>query len=282
MTKTDEIKTAIEVAISELHKLADKIKNTYSSEDDMLKDIRTCTSDVISNIHQLNEEKQDVHAISGLSKKYEYRTLVLGPRSFERGFMSEYYKCGWEPMFSTTVSDRYGSQLLLFTVRRPVIGSLNADLLYAVEQGDTITVRRLLNNGADVNVKDTHGRTLLFNAAWHSYDNICKLLLKHNAGINDKDKYGNTPLHTAAANGHTKICKLLLEHRADVNAKNDDNSTPLHEAAGRGYTEVCKLLIEHGADMSGKDDTGNTPLHWAVAYDYTETCKLLQEHGANE
>lgn len=120
MTRTDELKTAIEDAIAGLHKLADKIRNmTCDSEGDILKYSRACMPDVISNIHRPNGEKQYAHTASDSSKKYEYRTLTL-QQPFLCGFMDSYYRAGWEPMFSTAVVNDYYGVLLLFTIRRLV------------------------------------------------------------------------------------------------------------------------------------------------------------------
>lgn len=67
-------------------------------------------------------------------------------------------------------------------------------LINAVENGDSTTVRVLINNGMDVN---------------------------------DWDEYGTTPLMIAASNGHTDIVRLLLNAGADVNVQSEYGYTAL-------------------------------------------------------
>jgi ankyrin repeat protein len=50
-------------------------------------------------------------------------------------------------------------------------------------------VELLLNNGADVNIKDNGGNTVLMRVAFIGYIDIIKLLLKHkDININEKDQ----------------------------------------------------------------------------------------------
>lgn len=53
-----------------------------------------------------------------------------------------------------------------------------------------------------------------------------KLLIENGAEINIKDNDGNTPLHYAAKRGFMGIIRLLVENGADINAKNNDGQTP--------------------------------------------------------
>lgn len=67
----------------------------------------------------------------------------------------------------------------------------------------------LLNNGVDVNVRSTDGRTPLHVAALHERGKAIKHLRKRRADINAKDKDGNTPVMLAEYWGRTKVIKLL-------------------------------------------------------------------------
>src|ERR1700745_3516036 len=70
------------------------------------------------------------------------------------------------------------------------------DSMYAaIRSGDTAAVSRLLQDGADVNMKDRRG--------------------------------GATPLMNAAAVGSVETMRLLIEKKADVNARSAGNATAL-------------------------------------------------------
>ncbi len=118
------------------------------------------------------------------------------------------------------------------------------DLIQAVMAGDGDKVKELLDNGADVDVRDRNGMT---------------------------------PLILAAKKGRSQIVRLLLEKGADVNAQDEVMGwTALILASALGYKSVVKLLLENGADVSIKDKNGMTALKYAIKNDYVEIAKLIK------
>ena len=87
---------------------------------------------------------------------------------------------------------------------------------------------------------------------------IAKALIDYGADVNLKNTIGNTLLHKTYDRA---IGKLLIENGADVNARNNQGKTPLHYAIRR--EENAKLLIENGADVNTKDNEGKTPIDYA-------------------
>jgi len=96
----------------------------------------------------------------------------------------------------------------------------------------TKTVEILLNNGADINQRDSHGETPLMNAAHYGALSVVELLIKRGADVNLVDPQGrNAIIHTVqgaydyqyrkdeSMNEYikTKILTLLTNHSADVN-----------------------------------------------------------------
>ena len=119
----------------------------------------------------------------------------------------------------------------------------------------------MLANHADINAKDSNGRTALHAAAEGgkgNNKNIAEVLLAHDAEVNAKDRFGETPLHIAAHHASAEVAEVLLAHNADVNAKDNNGHTPLHatkEWGGSPYIYVqsivdlqnmAALLREHG------------------------------------
>ncbi|MCD4785696.1 MAG: ankyrin repeat domain-containing protein [Candidatus Eremiobacteraeota bacterium] len=154
-------------------------------------------------------------------------------------------------------------------------------LQYATFNGHTNIVRLLISEGAYVNTKDNNGRTLLHRAAKEGHTDIVKLLTSKNALVNAKENSGWTPLHYAARYGHADIVKLLVSKSANVNTKENSNWTPLHYAARYGHIEVVKSLISRGANVNARENSNWTPLHLAESKGHSDIVELLISRGAN-
>jgi ankyrin repeat protein len=70
-------------------------------------------------------------------------------------------------------------------------------------------------------------------------------LLDAGANTELRNYHGDTPL-LLATKGHTAAVQLLLDKGADVEAK-QDGKAPLFFAAEGGYDAIVKLLLEKGA-----------------------------------
>jgi ankyrin repeat protein len=154
-------------------------------------------------------------------------------------------------------------------------------LSYAAENEQEAVVKLLLEKGAELETKDKYGRTPLLDAAENEQEAVVKLLLEKDAELETKDNYGRTPLLHAAENGQEAVVKLLLEKGAELETKNKDGRTPLLDAAVIGQEAVVKLLLEKGAELETKDkDDGRTPLLYAAWNGHEAVVKLLPEKGA--
>jgi outer membrane protein assembly factor BamB len=85
-----------------------------------------------------------------------------------------------------------------------------------VKQGDLEKVKTDLASGVDVNAKNKYGATALLFASDKGNVEMLNLLLQNGAEVNVKDSfYGGTPLTFAAFNGHVDAVKLLLQKGAN-------------------------------------------------------------------
>jgi ankyrin repeat protein len=74
-----------------------------------------------------------------------------------------------------------------------------------------------------------------------------KLLLDYGANVNATVRQGFTALHTSALRGHTSLIQLLLAHGAEVNVLTETGFSPLHLAAIKGHGHAAIALLEAGA-----------------------------------
>ncbi|KAF4624739.1 hypothetical protein G7Y89_g13429 [Cudoniella acicularis] len=119
----------------------------------------------------------------------------------------------------------------------------------AVSSGSAATLRRLIQNGADLGAEDKHGERALHHAASGGYQDALRVFLEEKVDIMVKTRHGASSLHLAASNRHDQIVRLLLESGVDVNAVANHNSTALHWAASKGHESTVRLLLEKGADI---------------------------------
>jgi len=123
---------------------------------------------------------------------------------------------------------------------------LNNELFDAIRKGNLCLVKKTIEKGANVNLKNKAGQTPLMIASLYGYNKIVKILIENNANVNKKDNIGWTALMYASTRGHETIVKLLIEKKADFNIKDKKGYTTLMHASLYGYEKVVKLLHEFG------------------------------------
>ena len=120
------------------------------------------------------------------------------------------------------------------------------------------SLKFLLSHGVQANCMDQNGNSLLHYAA--SIDNLqaAILLLQNRADVNIRNREKATPLHIACVKGNYLIVDLLLSNGADINAVAKGGMTPLMYSARQGIRKIVNLLIENGADETLKNSKGQT------------------------
>ena len=149
----------------------------------------------------------------------------------------------------------------------------------AARDGDTQTLRVLVDSGVNVNSRDNYGKTPLH---WARDQETAELLIAYGADIDARDEYGHTPLHDA---DNAAVVNTLIAHGAEVNVTDISGDTPLHQVikflwyTGRSeLVPVIEELLAHGADCDARDDDGRTALHYAGS---VALARLLIDHGAD-
>ena len=168
--------------------------------------------------------------------------------------------------------------LTLWGISTNALADINDDLVMAAASGDAKGVRRLLADGANINVIRQNYTPLTGAAQW-GHKNVVELLIAKGADVNAKNSKGDTPLHAAYK---IDIIKLFIARGANVNARNNEGNTPLHLALrGTDGSDIANLLITNGADINAKSNEGITPLHIAAFRGQRDIVELLIEKGAN-
>ena len=120
--------------------------------------------------------------------------------------------------------------------------------------------RKLIESGADLNVKDEEGWTPLMDAVLYGQEDVLKVLIEAGADINIKNNDGEDALQLAGKYGDWKIMEILFKTQKLTNKQELDSLNmmfgDLKSAAG------VKALNEFLADASPpKSDTPHV-LRW--------------------
>jgi len=119
------------------------------------------------------------------------------------------------------------------TVAQSELPATSIGLHEAVLQGNVEAIRRHINAGANLDVKDPSG--------------------------------GSSPLITAAVFGKTEIALLLIQSGALVDFQNNDGSTPLITAAFFCNVKIVEALLIQNADRHIRNNEGSTALDAVIA-----------------
>ncbi|KAK3690255.1 ankyrin repeat-containing domain protein [Podospora appendiculata] len=159
-------------------------------------------------------------------------------------------------------------------------------------------VRILVQNGADVKLKQMIDRTVLHYAAMLGHADIVKIILEERGDILEEVNGGNmTPLYVAAFDGHYDTVRELLEHGADPNMRLEPDAavwSPLMAASNNGFLKTVELLLKHSANTSipgplirlipqvlAGTRVRGTPLRYAAVKGHVDICRLLIKNGAD-
>ena len=185
----------------------------------------------------------------------------------------------------------------------------------AAHVGDLETIRKLAP-GADLEVRDTRGRTALHVAAFASQDDALRTLAEAGADMNALEfqaydvvtiaavaddpelmtlaielgndpglttsPYDGTALIAAAHLGHDEVVRRLIAAGAPLDHVNNLGWTALIEAVilgdgGPRHQRVVRALIDAGADRELTDRQGRTTLQLAEAAGYVAITEMLRE-----
>ena len=103
-----------------------------------------------------------------------------------------------------------------------------ASIHRSARQGEVGYIIQHISAGTDVNeVNNSNGQIALHYASTHNHLQIIKMLIDNNANINLKDKIGMTPLHLTALGGHREATKIIINSGALLNLVNIYGETPL-------------------------------------------------------
>ena len=163
---------------------------------------------------------------------------------------------------------------------------LAAELFAAARADDANLIRKLLDRGVQVDVRNGQGRTALLIATHANSVNAARALIEAGADVNAKDNIEDSPYLYAGAEGRLDILKMTVAAGADLKSVNRYGGTALTPAAHHGHVEVVRYLLSTKIDIDLVNKLGWTALLEAVILGdgsptYQKIVELLLRAGAN-
>ncbi len=139
---------------------------------------------------------------------------------------------------------------------------------YVGEDKQLKTAEYLYENGVEINcVYNKFDETPLMRAAKSNYLDLMRFYIENGADMEMKNNAGDSVLPIAVSEAKTDVVELLLESGANVNIRNKEGKTPLTvaemqfhnaqtDADKKVYRKIIQTLTEYGA-VSELDKDGN-------------------------
>jgi ankyrin repeat protein len=179
-------------------------------------------------------------------------------------------------------------------------------LCRAARIGDIEQARALLAQGADPNMRDENGDTLLMQVAVahihvnlpvpkeikRDYEGLARLLLDKGADVNATNPTGATALLMAVDGSASEyrvigaddgVARLLIERGANVNARDNDGWSPVLRLANlfASQSALIELLAAKGGDINAHLKDGRTALMLAARLGADYRVKTLIAKGGD-
>lgn len=168
------------------------------------------------------------------------------------------------------------------------------DFIYAAERCNLNLMKRMVDNGHDVNTPGSRGRTMALVSSYLCGVDQISFLIEKGADVNAKDWRGNTYLHNVASQcsrvmiqDTPKIFELLAGKQMDfspTSAADSPVTLATRCATGSGAkngVKILNLLVKYGANVNVQDVYRNTPMHIAIETLNDEAMRILHAGHAN-
>lgn len=156
-------------------------------------------------------------------------------------------------------------------------------LVVATKANRVAVARALLEAGADPNAKDNIQDSAFLYAGAEGLNEILEATLAHGADVKSTNRFGGTALIPASEHAHVETVRTLIAAGVPINHINDLGWTAMHEAivlgnGDRDHATVVDLLLDAGADASIPDGDGVLPRQLALNAGFDEIVDVIDQH----
>ena len=168
------------------------------------------------------------------------------------------------------------------------IGEPASALLGFAARGDANGVAIALRAGADIETRDSRGRTALLLAAAADHVEAATVLTSLGADPNAVDDQSDTPWLVTGVTGSVAMADIMLTEvpGPDLTVLNRYGGTSLIPASERGHVDYVRRVVDTSIDVNHINDLGWNALLEAVilgdgSAKYLEIVNILLDNGAD-
>ncbi len=132
----------------------------------------------------------------------------------------------------------------------------------AAANNDLGEIKKLLDNGANINIRSKNGNTPLIYAAIYGSNESFEYLLKNKADYKIKSKLPSSAVNYALNNQNVTMIRALLSAGYEINGSDEEYSLLSRVCQKKEDSQIFELLIESGADVN----TRNTHLEGSLLH----------------
>jgi ankyrin repeat protein len=141
--------------------------------------------------------------------------------------------------------------------------------------------KRLLDEGADIDLEHGYYGSALHAASLKGFEPVVRTLLDAGANVNLRSGLYGSALQAAVIRNETQTVKTLLDAGADPNLRCRTWESALEAFTCLGDEQMVKMLLKAGTDVNAQGGLFGSALEAASFGNYEETIKLLLDAGAN-
>ncbi len=156
----------------------------------------------------------------------------------------------------------------------------------AAEDGDATAAALALRSGADLEARDSRGRTALLLAVTKDHLAAARLLINLGADPDALDDRHDTPWLVTGVTGSVAMAEVLLPANPNLRIRNRFGGVSIIPASERGHVDYVRRVVETDIDVNHVNDLGWTALLEAVILGdgskrYQDIVKILLDAGAD-
>ncbi len=156
-------------------------------------------------------------------------------------------------------------------------------LFFALKRSSYDIIKILVDNGADVNIKNEKGQTPIYRCYLFERDRLTKLFAENGGDVNfqvEVDGKTKPAIIDLIEKGNEELAKTFLLANQDLTITGIKNRSIMHMIAFYSSLDFMKLAIEVGVPMNYINDRGFSPLVQALRGNHFDKARILIDSGA--